>query len=128
VLKHRAYLDGTRYYPLPEAFLYFLGRFVRLADDKSVRKTFLPLLKERLQELVGSPGDALALALRIVACAYVGIRDEIDLRRLLTLQNEDGSWGPGDAYRYGTTGIRIGNYGLATALALHGIQLIKENE
>jgi hypothetical protein len=37
-------------------------------------------------------GDALQLGMRIVACAAVGLPDEIDRRALLALQEEDGGW------------------------------------
>ncbi|KAI0310794.1 HAD-like domain-containing protein [Amylostereum chailletii] len=128
VLKHRAYLDGTRYYETAESFLYFLGRLLKMTANGDVHRLFPSLLKERLQERIGAPGDALALAMRIVACATVGIRDEIDLRRLLAMQHEDGSWGPGGVYKYGSSGISIGNRGLATALALEAIQAVESRE
>ena len=67
VLKHRAYVDGTRYYASPESFLYFLSRLLSVTPDEELRRTFLPVLRERLQELVGTPGDSLALAMRISA-------------------------------------------------------------
>ncbi|KAI0319615.1 HAD-like domain-containing protein [Amylostereum chailletii] len=125
VLKHQAYLDGTRYYTTAETFLFFLARLVkRTAAKEEVQRLFLPLLKERLQERVGAPGDAMALAMRIVACKSVGIRDEVDLRRLLSMQLEDGSWGPGNVYKYGRSGVGIGNHGLATALALEAIRAV----
>ncbi|KAI0700463.1 HAD-like domain-containing protein [Cytidiella melzeri] len=121
VLKHRAYLDGTRYYASAESFLYFLNRLLETSADEKLRELFRPLLIERLRELVGAPADAMALAMRIVACAYVGIRNEIDTRRLLAMQLEDGSWSAGIIYRYGKSGVGIGNAGLATALALDAI-------
>ncbi|KAI0345466.1 HAD-like protein [Trametopsis cervina] len=125
VLKHRAYSDGTRYYGSAESFLYFLSRLLTITDDAEVHEAFQPLLTERLQELMGSPGDALALAMRIIACASVGIRNEVDMRKLLPMQHEDGSWGPGNIYKYGSSGVGIGNYGLATALALKAICMME---
>ena len=124
VLKHRAYLDGTRYYKTPEAFLYFLTRLLEAARDNDISRRIRPLLEERLQERVGAPGDALALAMRIVACARMGIRDTIDLRKLLSMQHEDGSWGPGEICKYGSSDINIGNFGLSTALAIQAIDLL----
>ncbi|KAI0089935.1 HAD-like domain-containing protein [Irpex rosettiformis] len=125
VLKNRAYIDGTRYYALAECFLYLLSRLLKKAGDDKLRERFLPLLKEHLQERVGAPGNAVALAMRIVACAYVGIRDETDTRRLLTMQLEDGSWEAGTLYKYGKSGIGIGNAGFTTALALEAVYSVE---
>lgn len=125
VLKHRAYLDGTRYYKTPEAFLYFLTRLLHTTSEEEVHHLIRPLLQERLQERVGAPGDALALAMRVVACARVDICNAVDLRNLLTMQLEDGSWGPGAMYRYGSADISLGNFGLATALTIQAIQAIQ---
>jgi len=36
-------------------------------------------------------------------------------------QCQDGSWEPGWMYRYGSTGVKIGNRGLTTALAVKAI-------
>ncbi|KAI0029793.1 HAD-like domain-containing protein [Vararia minispora EC-137] len=126
VLRHRAYVDGTRYYESPECFLFFLSRLLPHVRIREWRECATALLRERLLERVGAPGDALALAMRIVACARVGIKDEPDLHQLLPMQLEDGSWGPGGIYKYGSSGIGIGNYGLATALALNAIHAIAE--
>ena len=51
------------------------------------------LLRERVLERAGCPGDALALAMRVLAGAAVGVRMERDLAALLPLQCEDGGWG-----------------------------------
>ncbi|KAI0344002.1 HAD-like protein [Trametopsis cervina] len=126
VLRYRAYLDGTRYYVTPESFLYFLSRLLETANDENLRQSCGPLLKERLQERIGAPGDAPALAMRIIACATSGIRDEVDMRRLAAMQREDGSWEPGMIYQYGKSGVGIGNQGLSTALALDAICMIED--
>ncbi|KAL6236298.1 hypothetical protein BDW75DRAFT_229624 [Aspergillus navahoensis] len=107
VLQHRAYLNGTRYYATPEAFLYFLAR----------------LLESTIAERVGLPGDALALAMRLLAARYVGITDAADDERLHEMQCKDGGWEVGWVYRYGKTDVRIGKRGLATALAVKALGL-----
>ena len=83
-----------------------------------------PLLKDRVQELIGDPGDALALAMRILVCDFVGIKNEVDLGALLALQSEDGSWGVGWIYRLPSVGIQMGNRGLTTALAIKAIAVV----
>jgi len=121
VLEHRAYLDGTRYYETAECFLFFSARLLHKVRDEAVHARLAHLLRERVLEREGSSGDALALAMRVLVGAAVGLRLERDLRELLPLQCEDGGWGPSWIYKYGSSGIKIGNRGLTTALALNAI-------
>ncbi|KAG6861091.1 hypothetical protein C0995_004028 [Termitomyces sp. Mi166 len=122
VLRNRAYLEGTRYYETPECFLFFTSRLLASSGDQELHATLKSLLKERVQERIGAEGDALALAMRIIVTDFVGIRNEVDLRALLPLQCEDGGWEIGWMYKYGSSGIRIGNRGLTTALAIKAIE------
>jgi hypothetical protein len=124
ILLHRAYLEGTRYYRTPEAFLFFLTRLLKRSDDAELHEKMDALTKERVQELVGADGDALTLAMRLLACEYVGLVNDVDLRKLLPLQCEDGSFETGWMYRFGTTGIKIGNRGLTTAMSINAIEAI----
>lgn len=124
VLKHKAYLDGTRYYKTPEAFLYFLTRLLLAAQSDDFASYIRPVLADRLRERIGAPGDALSLAMRVIACARMGVKNTVDLQRLLSLQREDGSWGPGEMCKYGSSGITIGNFGLSTALAIQAIEML----
>jgi len=89
---NRAYLEGTRYYETPECFLYFMSRFLSRSRDADLHALLKPLLKERIQERIGAEGNSSALSMRILTCDFVRMRDEIDLRKLLTLQCEDGGW------------------------------------
>ncbi|KAH9959682.1 hypothetical protein BC827DRAFT_1156239 [Russula dissimulans] len=98
VLGHRAYLDGTRYYETGECFPFFASRLLRSGRNDP------PLLRPRVLEWAGCSGDALALAMRVIAGA-----------------EEDGGWEAGWVYKYGTSGVKIGNRGLTTALALNAI-------
>lgn len=121
VLLNRAYLDGTRYYKTGECFLFFMSRLLQCSEDPELHSLLKPLLKSRVQEHIGKEGDALALAMRIIVCDYVGVRNDVDLRALLPLQCEDGGWEIGWIYGYGSSGIKIGNRGLTTALAIKAI-------
>ncbi|KAI0029981.1 Haloacid dehalogenase-like hydrolase-domain-containing protein [Vararia minispora EC-137] len=121
VLLHRAYQDGTRYYVLAESFLFFTARLLQSTTDPDLHARLGPLLVERLQERVGASGDALALAMRVLACAVVGIRDVVDARVLRMMQEEDGGWPVGWFCRNGKTGIKIGNRGYTTALAMNAL-------
>ncbi|KAI0267118.1 HAD-like domain-containing protein [Gloeopeniophorella convolvens] len=130
VLEHRAYLDGTRYYETAECFLFFAARFLRAAPDASLHAVLAPLLRARVLERIGAAGDALALAMRVLAAAAVGLHAEAarDLAALLPLQLEDGGWGPSWVYKYGASGVKIGNRGLTTALALRAIAALEPGE
>jgi len=122
VLIHRAYLSGTSYYAIPECFLYFLSRLIISVPEvsKSLRSAFRYAIRERF----GAPGDALALAMRIIAAANVGLSDDVDLPTLLSLQEIDGRF-TGYFYRYGASGLLVGNDGVTTALAQQAIKSIK---
>jgi hypothetical protein len=119
-------MDGTRYYETAECFLYFISRLLATSGDPELHILLKPLLKERMQERIGADGDSLALAMRILASDFVGIRDEVDFRTLLALQCEDGGWEVGWMYKYGSSGISIGNRGLATALAMKAVDAMSQ--
>ena len=126
VLINRGYTAGTRYYATPECFLFCMARFLERIKGTESYPSFRSIFRHRVQESIGSEGDPLALAMRILACASAGIRDEIDLRTLLTFQQEDGGWEAGWIYKYGSSGIRIGNRGLTTALAINAVEALKD--
>ncbi|KZV70680.1 HAD-like protein [Peniophora sp. CONT] len=100
VLEHRAYDDGTRYYEGAEPFLFFLSRLLKLNNDAALHARLDTLFAARVAERIGTSGDALALAMRILACAQAGIRDEVDMRTLRMMQEEDGGWPSGWFYNY----------------------------
>ena len=125
VLEHRAYLKGTRYYVTAECFLFFASRLLRTAGDASLHARLAPLLRERVLERAGVPGDALALSMRVLAGAVVGVRMERDLAALLPMQCEDGGWDLSWVYKLGSLDVKIGNRGLTTALALNAIAALE---
>jgi hypothetical protein len=124
VLINRGYIDGTRYYATPECFLFFMARLLEQIKGTKLDLFLRPIFRQRIQERIGSKGDSLALAMRVLTCASIGIRDEIDLRTLFTFQQEDGGWELGWIYKYGSSGINIGNRGLTTAFAINAIEAL----
>ena len=125
VLLHRAYIQGTRYYSSPDVCLFFFGRLYQSSDDLHLKTTLGPLLKERTQERVGLSGSALDLAMRILTCHLLDINCGIDRHALLGLQCEDGGWEAGSLYRFGSTGINLGNRGVTIAMALKAIACLE---
>ena len=121
MLLDRSYIHGTRYYPSPDCCLGFIGRLLQSSSDAHLQMTLGPLLKSRLLERLGLDGTALDLAMRIITCSQMEIACEGDCRTLLALQCEDGSWESGWMYQYGSMGIKIGNRGVTTAMAVAAI-------
>lgn len=125
VLLHRAYIQGTRYYSSPDVCLFYFGRLYQSSDDVHLTTRVGPLLKERTQERVGLSGSALDLAMRILTCDLLDIDCGRDRRALIDLQCEDGSWKAGSMYRFGSTGVNVGNRGVTTAMALKAIACLE---
>ena len=119
---NRSYINGTRYYPSADCCLGFFARLLQFgADDHNLQATMGPLLKSRLQERVGENGNALDLAMRVLACDSLGIECSADREALLRSQCQDGGWEAGWLCSYGSTGVKIGNRGVTTAFALKAI-------
>jgi hypothetical protein len=70
-------------------------------------------------------GDCLALAMRIIAAATVGLVCDADVRKLASMQRDDGSWTTGWIYKFGSSGVLIANDGLTTALATKAILAVE---
>ena len=122
VLLYRTYIHGTRYYPSIDCCLGFFGRLLQSSHNNAhLQSTIGPLLKSRLEERVGESGSALDLAMRILACNSLAVECGVDRNTLLRIQCQDGGWEPGWMYRYGSTGVKIGNRGVTTALAVKAI-------
>ena len=121
VLLQRTYMQGTRYYTSPDCCLFFFGRLLQSSNDVHLKTSLSPILKERTQERVGKSGSALDLAMRILTCNALDIKCEIDRSTLFKLQHEDGDWEVGWMYKYGKTGIKLGNHGVTTAMATKAI-------
>ncbi len=121
-LLHREYLQGSHYYPSPDCCLFFFGRLLRSSDDEYLQSMLGSLLKERIQERVGQSGNALDTAMRILVCKWLSLDCGGDCHTLLTMQCEDGGWDGGWMYRYGSTGIKVGNRGVTTAMAIRALE------
>lgn len=118
MLLDRSYITGTRYYHSADCCLGFIGRLLGSSSDGELHKTLGPLLKSRLRERLGQEGNAMDLAMRILACAAVDLPCEEDRHALLGRQCKDGSWEMGWMYRYGVSRLKIGNRAVTTALAV----------
>lgn len=122
LLLRRGYLQGTHYYSSIDGCLFFFGRLLRCSDDEYLQDTLGSVLKERVQERVGQAGNALDIAMRILVCKWLNLDFGGDGHALLNMQCDDGGWNAGWLYRYGSTGMKIGNRGLTTAMAIRALE------
>ena len=74
------------------------------------------------------PGDALALAMRIICCSEQHIDASVDVPKLRELQAVDGGWEDGWFSRYPVSGLSVANRGFTTALAVKALQLYSATE
>ncbi|CAK3813109.1 Alpha-D-glucose-1-phosphate phosphatase [Lecanosticta acicola] len=121
VLVDRSYESGTRYYPHADCCLYFIARLLNSSNEPEVRGKLERVLRERVAERVGREGGAIELAMRIINCCEFGISCRGDVSALLQLQEEDGGWPASWMYRYGSTGVQLGNRGVTTAMAIKAL-------
>ncbi|KAJ0120464.1 Alpha-D-glucose-1-phosphate phosphatase YihX [Diaporthe amygdali] len=108
------------------ACFYSYGRGHEFQDTLKLM-TLGPLLKSRVNERLGHSGNALDLAMRIITCKQMGIECQEDQHTLLSMQCDDGSWEPGWMYQYGSTGVKIGNRGVTTAMAVAALSIRDES-
>ncbi|KAJ5177857.1 HAD-superfamily hydrolase subfamily IA variant 3 [Penicillium coprophilum] len=121
VLYHRAYSKGAYYYRCPDWFLFYVNRLLVVTKDPTLAETIGPLLKDRVQERVGLPGDSIALAMRLVVCNSMAVYNYQDFEALKDLQMEDGGWEAGYLYSLPIEGKKMMNRGLGTALAIQAL-------
>ena len=124
VLQTRTYIHGSAFYPLLEAFFFFLSRMMlRLKNHRPcVYIRMRGLLIKRLEERLSVPVDAASLAMRLIVCHQVGVRHVSGLKVLLSMQEPDGGWEIGTLYQYYSKRLWLGNRGTSTALALDAIR------
>lgn len=137
-LKTRAYLpNGTRYYPTPEAFLYFVGRFVersdRYAPSAKIGVKWKAVLKKRLAERAGVLCSPLAMAMRLMLGKQLSIPilsevTSAEVKSLLSSQSANGGWYGGWLCGYPSTGVNIQNVGLTTCFAIKALENIATDQ
>lgn len=115
-LHHDAFLQGTRYYPSPDAFLYFVGRIPRFAP-RTASVLRAPLRRAvRLRQ--GTTAYTIDLAQRVLLSAWLDTDDAGEGERLLALREAGGTWATDALFRYGRREIYFGSPALASAFAV----------
>lgn len=128
VLRFRAYHNGTRYCQQADVFLYFFARLLLENPNTFVSWNAEDLLRERLRERINCAADAMGLAMRVLACHYMGIHNHLEYERLLDMQHEDGSFGIGWLWwmrPHGKPLEKVGNRLLTAALAAQAVQAVE---
>jgi hypothetical protein len=129
-LKSGDYLSGTRYYPAPETFLYYVSRLCRRFLD--CRATLAADLARALDErrvaapcpgTAADPSAPLNLAQRVIASCNAGRLDGLrgDLDDLLGSQLSDGSWPAAPFYSLGKRALYFGSPALTTMFVVKAI-------
>ncbi len=129
-----SYLQGSRYYPAPEAFLFAASRLVKDFPECG------PWLREPLAQAITAreapapargrddPRTALNVALRVIAAHNIGLRDgrEARLRALLDQQARDGSWAALPYFTLGRLPVYFGSPVLTTLFAAAAVHVSTE--
>lgn len=95
MLLKRAFMKGARHYPFLGCCIGFICHLLGSSSDSELHGALGSLLKLRLLERLGQEGNAVDLAIRILACAAVDLPCEEDPQALLNRRYEDGSWEAG---------------------------------
>lgn len=96
-------------------------RLLQHADDVLVSVRLENLLRARVAERVGVQADAFYLALRLVACDFLGVVNYQDCVRLRELQMEDGGWPASRMYLFPQVRQEVGSRGAVTAFAVRAL-------
>lgn len=114
-LVEEGYLEGTRYYPAPETFLYFLGRLVFAFPGPCA--ALREPLRRAVEALPRTTRHPIDLAQRILLRRACGLPTGAEAALLRHLQGDDGAWPADSLFRYGRRSIYFGSAALSTAFA-----------
>ena len=122
-LKSQAYLNGTRYYPLPEAFLFFLSRLV--SNFPEYYQDISSKLKSTLIKHIGTTSYPIDSSLRVLALKQLGIINRIDLEYLLDNQLNDGGWAANGLFIAARSKEYFGSRELTSVFALEALKVLQ---
>ncbi|WP_281989579.1 HAD family hydrolase [Aquimarina aggregata] len=122
-LINKEYEMGTRYYPAPDVFLFFLSRLV--SDFPNQFNDFKKPLRQKLIERIDISHYSLERALRVIALNKLGIVNRIDFIKLIEDQLADGGWPMYGLFIAAKSKKYFGSRELTTSFALEAIELMK---
>lgn len=120
-LRSGRYLQGTRYYPSPTAFLHAVARLCGVCHDCATRLG--PPLRSACDTLP-APTNALDLALFIICAETCGAPGDRSKHRaaLADRQQPDGAWPAHCYFRTGRVPVYFGSAHLTTVFALRALE------
>ncbi len=120
-LRSGDYLEGTRYYPSPVAFLHAASKLCGVSREGAARLG--PALRNACAS-IPAPTNALDLALFLIATNACGapVDREKYQAELIDLQRSDGSWPAHSYFRFGRVPIHFGSAHLTTVFALRALE------
>ncbi len=118
-LVQKKYLNGTRYYPSPDVFLYFLSRLVRDYDKANSR--FGDLLIQELKQRENLTEPFLDFTFRVAAMNNIGISNPQHKINIIEHQNANGSLPAESFFKYGSSNLFFGGEALSTAVAIRAL-------
>lgn len=107
--------QGTRYYPSPDTFLYFVSRLITAFPIRYMHWT--PALRAAIRQRQGSGSRPLELAQRILAATRLGVDAALDCWQLRKWQRPDGTFPPDALFKYGRSARYFGGQVVTTAFA-----------
>ncbi|KAH7205675.1 hypothetical protein BKA60DRAFT_611704 [Fusarium oxysporum] len=122
VLETRAFLHGSRYYKIPDWFLYILSDLCARRPSDEKLQGMRDLLVECVEERMGCDDNILGAAMRALSAQSLGLKNGRDLKILLESQQVDGGWELAWLCSYATKPLKIGSRGVVTAMAMDAIQ------
>ena len=118
-LGRRTYLEGSRYYPSPDVFLYFLSRLVR--DYPHTTSRYRGLLRKELVERKKISSTFLDISLRCAALDNIGLDASEYRDTIRRLQAHEGYWPAETFFKYGQTNRCFGGEALSTGFGIRAL-------
>jgi hypothetical protein len=120
-LQTSEYLNGSRYYNSPDAFLFAINRIAN--KFPMFKKRFKKSLYESINNRIKKAEHPLDIAMTIIVAKSFDINTKSYKNKLINLQNSNGSW-PADAlFRFGSVEKYFGSQALSTAYAIRALEL-----
>ncbi|CAG8453735.1 6996_t:CDS:1 [Scutellospora calospora] len=130
-LATKSYLEGSKYFPSPDTFLYYLYKAIILSKD--ALNKFGALLAVNVIDRLGTTNYPLDLAMRILIVEGLGLLKHEHMPEIINkekqtlekLQQKDGSWPIDALYKTGRSEIYFGSREISTAFSLKVLYVMK---
>jgi len=121
ILRRKDYMNGSRYYESPDAFLYFLSRLLKFPKCKDL---FEEHLRREIECRDGVTTFPIDVAMRVTTSKKLGVLNKSDQGVLISTQQEDGGWPSDSIYHWGRS---LGYFGSRTISTGFSIEALKQS-